>query len=58
MLYLYVNDVDAVFEQAVRAGAKVIAPPTDQPYGDRNAHVVDPFGNTWYIATRMKTARK
>ncbi|HSP06235.1 MAG TPA: VOC family protein, partial [Acidobacteriota bacterium] len=56
-LYLYVPDVDAIYEQAVRAGATPVYPPTEQPYGDRNAHVEDPFGNTWYIATRIKDMR-
>src|SRR5262245_51094845 len=35
MLYLYVPDVDAVYDRAIRAGAQSIHPPTDQPYGDR-----------------------
>jgi uncharacterized glyoxalase superfamily protein PhnB len=50
-VYLYVEDVDAVYERAVRAGGTSQLPPTDQPYGDRNAYVRDPFGNMWYIAT-------
>jgi PhnB protein len=50
-LHLYVPDVDAVFRQAVDAGAQPIFPPTDQFYGDRESGVKDPFGNTWYIAT-------
>jgi PhnB protein len=54
MIYLYVEDVDAVYDRAVKAGASVIGPPTDQPYGDRNAGVRDPFGNEWYIATHIK----
>ena len=52
-IYLYVPDVDATYERALRAGAIGVKPPTDQPYGDRNAHVTDPFGNTWYIATHI-----
>jgi uncharacterized glyoxalase superfamily protein PhnB len=50
-LHLYVPDVDAVYRQAVEAGAQPIFPPTDQFYGDRESGVKDPFGNTWYIAT-------
>jgi len=50
-LHLYVPDVDAVFERAVDAGAQVLYLPKDQPYGDREAGVKDPFGDTWYIAT-------
>jgi PhnB protein len=53
-LHLYVPDTDAVYEQALRVGAKSIAAPADQPYGDRSAGVVDPFGNQWFIATHIK----
>jgi PhnB protein len=56
--YLYVPDVDASYSRALQAGASSIAPPTDQPYGDRNAHVADAFGNQWYIATQLKETRQ
>lgn len=49
-IYLYVADVDRTYSRALAAGATSMLPPTDQPYGDRNAWVKDPFGNTWYIA--------
>jgi uncharacterized glyoxalase superfamily protein PhnB len=54
MFYLYVPNVDALYKQAVAAGATSFQQPTDQPYGDRNAAVKDTFGNTWYIATHIK----
>lgn len=54
MFYLYVPDVDAVYKQAVAAGAASFQEPTDQFYGDRSAGVRDAFGNTWYIATHIK----
>jgi len=53
MLYLHVPDADAVYEQAIRAGAQSIHPPVDQPYGDRNGGVTDAWGNQWYIATPL-----
>ena len=53
-LYLYVEDVDAVFEQALAAGATVLNPPKDQPYGDRRADLVDPFGVVWWVASRIE----
>jgi PhnB protein len=53
-IYLYVPDVDAVYQRAVEAGGASILEPTDQPYGDRSAYVKDPFGNVWYIATHTK----
>jgi PhnB protein len=54
MFYLYVPNIDAVYRQALAAGAKSFQEPTDQPYGDRNAGVQDVFGNKWYIATHIK----
>ena len=48
--YLYVGDADLLYEQAVAAGAKPIAPPADRPYGDRVGTVEDAIGNTWFIA--------
>jgi PhnB protein len=53
-IYMYVNDTDEVYRQAVQAGGISTMPPTDQPYGDRNAWVDDPFGNSWYIATHIR----
>jgi uncharacterized glyoxalase superfamily protein PhnB len=57
-IYLYVPDVDVSYERAVRAGGIPVQPPTDQPYGDRNAWIKDRFGNTWYIATQIKSRPK
>jgi PhnB protein len=55
-LYVYVPDVDAAYRRAVQAGATSISAPANQPYGDRNAGVKDPFGNTWFIASRIQDA--
>jgi PhnB protein len=54
MFYIYVPDCDADYRRALAAGAKSMQEPADQPYGDRNSAVTDPFGNTWYIATHVK----
>lgn len=54
-IHLYVNDADAVYEQALEAGAASLAKPIDQPYGDREASVKDLAGNHWYIATHKAT---
>jgi PhnB protein len=56
MFYLYVPDTDALYKRALAAGATSLGEPADQPYGDRNAAVKDPFGNSWYIATHVKDA--
>jgi PhnB protein len=53
-IYLYVNDVDAMYEQALKAGGTSMLTPTDQAYGDRSAWVKDPFDNVWYIAAPVK----
>ncbi len=51
---LYVPDVDAVFKQAIDAGATAKMSPTDMFYGDRTCSVVDPFGHNWMISTHKK----
>jgi PhnB protein len=48
---IYVEDADASFERAVRAGAQVVMPMTDMFFGSREGRVADPFGNVWTIAT-------
>jgi PhnB protein len=53
-IYLYVDDVDTMYEQALKAGGTSLLPPTDQPYGDRNAWVQDPFDNVWYVAAPIR----
>jgi len=52
-LHVYVPDTDAVYAQALRAGATSIETPQDKPYGDRAAGVKDAWGNSWFIATYL-----
>jgi len=52
--YLYVPDCDGWYDRSLSAGARSISEPKDQPYGDRSCAVEDPYGNTWYIATRIE----
>jgi PhnB protein len=54
-LHLYVEDADRVYERALAHGARSLDPPTDQPYGDREAGIEDLSGNRWYIATHKET---
>ena len=54
MLHVYVEDVDAAFERAVRAGGTVVSKPTVQFYGDRSGGVKEPSGNTIWIATHVE----
>ena len=53
VLHVYVPDADAMYAQALEAGAVSVEPPADKPYGDRSAGVKDPFGNTWYLNTYL-----
>ena len=56
-LHLYVDDADATYQRALRAGATSLEAPSDMPYGDRRAMVKDPCGNDWQIATHGGAAR-
>jgi PhnB protein len=53
-LYVYVPDVDAMFKQAVAAGAKAAMPVTDMFWGDRFGAVDDPSGHRWGLATHVE----
>jgi PhnB protein len=53
-LWLYVEDSDALFNRAVKAGAQVQMPLADQFWGDRGGAVADPEGYTWWISTRKE----
>ena len=53
-LMLYVENSDALTEQAVAAGATVVRPIQNQFYGDRSATLTDPFGHQWTIATHIE----
>ncbi len=53
-LFVYVEDVDSVFQQAVDAGASVTMPLENTFWGDRYGKVTDPFGHQWGIATRQE----
>jgi PhnB protein len=54
ILSVYVEDVDAVFERAQRAGAKILRPLEDKSYGDRSGQFEDPFGHRWSVASRIE----
>jgi PhnB protein len=52
--YLYVNDTDATYKQALTSGATSTMEPANQFYGDRNAGIKDSFGITWWIGTHVE----
>lgn len=51
---IYVEDADALFAQAVAAGASVSMPLADMFWGDRYGQVKDPFGHSWSLATHKE----
>ena len=53
-LFLYVEDVDHVFNRAVSAGAKSEGPVSDMFWGDRCGQLTDPFGHKWTVATHTE----
>jgi PhnB protein len=53
-LMVYVEDVDTVFDRALKAGAKAERPVENQFYGDRVGQFEDPFGHKWFVATHVE----
>jgi PhnB protein len=53
-LYLWIENVDETYSRALAAGATSESTPEDKPYGHRNAGVIDPCGNTWWIGSPVK----
>jgi len=53
-LFVYVEGADAVIDHAVKLGATLKRPAEDQFYGDRDGHIIDPFGHSWTIATHVE----
>lgn len=53
-LHVYVEDVDAIFDKAVEAGARALQEPADQFYGDRSGQFEDPFGHRWNVASHVE----
>ncbi|MER7174388.1 VOC family protein [Streptomyces mesophilus] len=54
LLRIYVPDADAAMAAAVAAGAQVITELSDSAWGDRGGRVRDPFGNIWWVVSRVE----
>ena len=54
MLYVYVENIDAVYKQAVKAGGTSLREPVNEFYGDRSAGITDKWNNQWWIATHIE----
>lgn len=57
-LNLIVPDPDVVAERAVAAGARIIFPIEDQPYGYRQGRIQDPFGHQWLIGRPLENVQE
>jgi lactoylglutathione lyase len=53
-LCIYADDVDRAAEELVRGGARLLLPPTDQPWGERLLYVEDPDGNPIQVTARVE----
>lgn len=53
-MMIYCEDCDAMFAQAIAAGATEVRPIEDQFYGDRSGTLKDPYGHTWTISTHKE----
>mgnify|MGYP001426172613 CR=1 FL=1 len=53
-MFMYTDNVDSVFNQAVKAGAKADMAPQDMFWGDRFGKLTDPFGHLWALATHIE----
>jgi PhnB protein len=51
---VYVDDVDAVYDKAIKKGAQSLRAPEDQFYGDRTGQFEDPFGHRWSVSTHIE----
>jgi len=57
-ILVYVDNCDVTYKTALEAGAKSLREPANQPYGDRVAGILDPFGYSWWIAHAVPNAGK
>jgi PhnB protein len=57
VIYLYLEDVDAVISRAVASGARLLIPAANMTWGDRVGRIIDPEGHVWNIATRNHEKR-
>jgi len=53
-ILIYVEDVDMIFNQAIKSGGVQTKPLQDQFYGDRSGTLTDPFGHVWTVATHRE----
>jgi PhnB protein len=55
LIGLFVDDVDIVLKNALKAGATLLSPAQDYDYGYRQGDFLDPFGHQWMIEKKIST---
>jgi hypothetical protein len=58
VLHIYSENVDALWDRAVAAGAQVSMPLENQYWGERYGRLIDPFGHHWTLSSRVKMPRE
>ena len=53
-LMIYVDDVDKIYNEAIKSGGQELKALKDQFYGDRSGTLKDPFGHIWTVATHKE----
>jgi PhnB protein len=54
-LHLHVDDVDALARRAAEAGATILRPPANEPHGERQCRLRDPFGHEWLLGHEIES---
>jgi PhnB protein len=54
LLRVFVPDAGAAFSQALAAGGRVVTPVADDAFGQRGGRIKDPFGNIWWVVSRVE----
>ncbi|PQP88670.1 VOC family protein [Paenibacillus sp. AR247] len=54
LIRLYVDNSDEIYAQAIKAGAISMTKVITQAWGERGGRVVDPFGNVWWITSKVE----
>jgi PhnB protein len=54
VMFVYTDDVDAMWARAIAAGATEIFPLELQFYGDKGGRIEDPFGHQWGLAQHVE----
>ncbi|MEU9315098.1 VOC family protein [Streptomyces sp. NPDC048295] len=54
LLRVFVTDADEAFSGAVAVGGQVVTSLVDDAFGQRGGRIKDPFGNIWWVVSRVE----